>query len=176
MKDTLSHGCILFDWGDTLMRDFKEFSGPMKDWPRLEVIPGAVDTLTILHRDWTLGLATSADISDEADIRAALKCAGLNDLLDRIYCFKNTGFKKPSPAFYRHILDDLELEPRSVCMVGDHYEADVLAANACGIRAVWFNEHTDEERRGDMHRTIHDLSSLPGILRSHPKNNEEPFF
>jgi len=21
-------GCILFDWGDTLMRDFKEFSGP----------------------------------------------------------------------------------------------------------------------------------------------------
>ena len=28
-------GCLLFDWGDTLMRDFKEFDGPMKDWRRL---------------------------------------------------------------------------------------------------------------------------------------------
>jgi putative hydrolase of the HAD superfamily len=153
-------GCILFDWGDTLMRDFKEFSGPMKDWPRVEVIPGAEEVLAALYPNWTLAVATSADVSDEADIRAALQRVNIEEWLDKIYCFKNVGLKKPSPEFYGYILNDLGLPPAQVFMVGDHYEADVLAPNRCGIRAIWFNEQDQEERRGEMIQTIHHLSEL----------------
>ena len=158
-------GCILFDWGDTLMRDFKEFSGPMKDWPHLEVIPEAAETLAALHASWTLAIATSADVSDEADIREALQRVDLAQWLDKIYCFKNTGYKKPALEFYRYILNDLKLTPRSVFMVGDHYAADVLGANACGIRAIWFNEHSPEVRENELHRTIHELHALPEALK-----------
>jgi HAD superfamily hydrolase (TIGR01662 family) len=165
MTDHSKRGCILFDWGDTLMRDFKEYSGPMKDWPRLEVLPDAVETLAILHKDWTLALATSADVSTEADIRLALARVGLDAFLDEIYCFKKIGLKKPSREFYQYILNDLKLDPHSVCMVGDHFDADVLAANLCGMRAVWFNEHSLEERQGPMHRTIHALGALPAALQ-----------
>jgi len=49
-------------------------------------------------------------------------------------------------------------------MVGDNYEADVLGANVCGIRAVWFNEHSLEERAGILHITIHTLGALPDAL------------
>jgi hypothetical protein len=66
-------GCILFDWGDTLIRDNKNFSSPMKNWPVVEAIPGAVEILPALHTRWILGIATSADISDEKDIRVAFK-------------------------------------------------------------------------------------------------------
>ncbi|HTX93198.1 MAG TPA: HAD-IIIA family hydrolase [Anaerolineales bacterium] len=157
-------GCLLFDWGDTLMRDFKEFSSPMKDWPKVEAVPGAAEMLSALHPDWTLALATNADVSDEADIRAALQRAGLDRWLEKIYCFRKIGHKKPSPEFFRYILEDLGLSPDRVVMVGDNYEADVLGANACGLKAVWFNPHTDEERKNERQRTVRRLAALPDLL------------
>jgi putative hydrolase of the HAD superfamily len=162
--DRNTRGCLLFDWGDTLMRDFKEFNSPMKDWPRLEAVPGAAEMLAILRPDWTLALATNAEDSTEADIRAALQRVGLDQFLDRVYCFKMIGHKKPSFEFFQYILDDLNLSPRFLCMVGDNYHADVLGANACGIRAIWFNEHSLIVRKGELHRTIHTLRALPHSL------------
>jgi len=161
----LPKGCLLFDWGDTLMRDFKEFSGPMKDWPRLEALPGAAETLAILHPGWILALATNAADSDEKDIRLALRRVDLERWLDKIYCFRKIGHKKPSPAFFQYILDDLKLASRSILMVGDNYEADVLGANACGIKAVWLNQHSHEMRENQLQRTIHALAELPGCLK-----------
>lgn len=158
-------GCILFDWGDTLMRDFKQFGGPMKDWPRVQALPGAAKVLKVLHPHWTLALATNAEASGEADIRAALQRVDLDRWLDRVYCFRKIGHKKPSREFYQFILDDLKLAPRSICMVGDNYETDVLGANACGLRAIWFNERSLQEREDDLVRTIHHLRLLPASLQ-----------
>jgi FMN phosphatase YigB (HAD superfamily) len=163
--DRQTKGCLLFDWGDTLMRDLKQFHGPMKNWPRLEAIPGAAEILAALHPDWTLALATNADDSTETDIRAALQRVDLDRWLDKVYCFRIIGFKKPSIEFYRYILDDLKLPPRSFCMLGDNYEADVLGANANGIRAIWFNERSLEVRTGELQRTIHALRALPDALK-----------
>jgi FMN phosphatase YigB (HAD superfamily) len=159
------NGCILFDWGDTLMRDFKEFHGPMKDWPCVEAVAGAGELLSRLNPDWTLALATNAVDSDEADIRAALLRADLDRWLARVYCFKQIGYRKPSLEFFQFLLDDLKVTPARACMVGDLFEVDVLGANACGIRAIWFNEWTDEVRQGALHRTIHALRELPEALK-----------
>jgi putative hydrolase of the HAD superfamily len=157
-------GCILFDWGDTLMRDFKEFSSPMKDWPLVEAIPGAAEILMTLSTNWVLAIATNADASNEQDIRAALKRVDLDRWLDKVYCFKTIGHKKPSLEFYQYIMNDLKLSPRSIFMVGDNYEADVSGANRCGIRAIWFNSRDQENRTAHMLRTIHRLSDLPEVL------------
>jgi putative hydrolase of the HAD superfamily len=157
-------GCILFDWGDTLMRDFKEFNGPMKDWPRVEAVPGAAELLACLHTDWILAIATNADVSTEADIRSALQRVNLERWLDKIYCYKKIGHKKPSPEFFTYILNDLKLTPKQVIMVGDNYETDVLGANRSSLRAVWFNERSQEAHTEDMVRTIHQLGELPAII------------
>ena len=37
--------CVLFDWGDTLMRDFPEFSGPMASWSHVEALPNVKEVL-----------------------------------------------------------------------------------------------------------------------------------
>jgi putative hydrolase of the HAD superfamily len=159
-----TRGCILFDWGETLMRVFKEFSGPMKDWPRVESIPGAAELLATLHPDWILAIATNAEVSGEADIRAALQRADLDQFLDKVYCFKNIGYKKPSPEFFQYILEDLQLAPQAIFMVGDNYEADVLGANRFNIRAIWFNQHSLDIRENDLQRTIHAMGELPDTL------------
>ena len=51
-------------------------------------------------------------------------------------------------------------------MVGDDFEADVVGANNCGIRAIWYNPRTAEKHESPMHQTIHDLRSLPQVLDS----------
>lgn len=153
---------ILFDWGDTLMKDSPS-DQPMAAWPVVEAVAGADEVLKRLGAQATLILATSASISDEAQIRAALARVGLDTYIQKIYCFKNTGLKK-SPAFYEYILHDLGAASAEVVMVGDSFENDVLAANQAGLDAVWFNPHTRERREAERHTTIHALPELVSLL------------
>ena len=158
-------GCVFFDWGDTLMRDFPVFSGPMEVWPLVEAMPHALEVLTVLRRQgWMTALATNAADSDEPAIRRALARVGLEILLDKIYCSRATGFSKPSSAFYSTILRDAGFAASSAVMVGDDFESDVLGAVREGIRALWYCPCTGEERNGPLYHTIHDLAKIPEKL------------
>ncbi len=156
--------CLLFDWGGTLMKDLPGFSGPMVGWPRVEAIEDASEVLAELHKTWMLALATNAVNSSEEQVWAALRRVGLDCFLDQIYCFRKIGHKKPSPEFFAYVLNDLGLDSSSVFMVGDDFESDIVGAVRCGIRAIWFNEQSDEERKAEMYRTVHNLRSLPEAL------------
>lgn len=156
--------CVLFDWGDTLMRVFPEAQGPMSRWPRLEAIPYARETLAALRPGWIVALATNAVDSGETEIREALERVQLDQLVDKVFCYRQVGSRKPSPQYFEFILRDLGLAPSQVTMVGDNYEEDVLGANRSGIRAVWFNPGSQAEPSGEMFRTIHDLRDLEGTL------------
>jgi len=171
MKAQRVNRCLLFDWGDTLMRVFPEYEGPMAAWPKVEAMPHAIDVLTELRPRTMLAIATNAADSEEAEIRAALGRVGLNKLLDKVYCYRKIGHKKPSKEFFEHLLADLGLEKSQVIMVGDDFEADVIGANNCGIRAIWYNSRTEENRESPMHRTVHDLRALPQALETFWQSN-----
>lgn len=158
--------CILFDWGDTLMRVFPEFNGAMVNWPRVEAMPGAVEVLANLQPFCKLAIATNARDSDESEIWAALMRAELADYLDKVYCFSNIGHPKPSREFFATVLEDLKLPSDQVIMVGDSWEADILGASQAGLRAVWLNLMTPEDRTNERCKTVHSLLELPGVLKS----------
>jgi putative hydrolase of the HAD superfamily len=146
------------------MRAFPEEVGPMLSWSRVESLPHAVEVLTALSAFCTICLATNAGDSDEGQIRAALAMVGLDRLVDRVYCFRRVGYKKPSPEFFQHVLADLGVSPDAVVMVGDDFEGDVLGALRCGIQAIWLNEGGAEDRFGEGYRTIHSLDQLEEAL------------
>lgn len=146
------------------MRDFPQFSGPMSKWPTVEALPYVSEVLAQLHPHWLLALATNAVDSDEKDIAEALQRAGLAIYIDRIYCYRHIGHKKPSPLYFDLVLRDLELECEQVVMVGDDFATDIAGANRYGIRAIWLNEHGDEQPSGDRYRIIRDFRELPGAL------------
>ena len=151
---------ILFDWGDTVMRDDPALTIPMVEWSTVEVVDGIESVLEYLHSSGRhIVLATSASISNEAQIWAALARGGLDGYFSYIYCFKNTHLPK-GEEFYRHILDDLGLRADEALMVGDGFEKDVLAANNIGIFAVWFNPRSDEVRSSERHSTVHSMQEL----------------
>ena len=159
-RKSLLYSTVLFDWGDTVMRDDLASTLPMVEWPTVEVIEGIADVLEYLHSSGrSIGLATSAAISDEEQIRGALARGGVDRYFSHIYCFKNTNLTK-GEAFYRHILSDLGTPTSDALMVGDSFEKDVLAANSVGIYAVWFNPRSDETREGEFHVTVHSMVEL----------------
>ena len=142
------------------MRDDPTSLLPMVEWRTIEVIEGIADVLDCLHvMGRRIMLATSASISDESQIRGALARAGLDEYFSHIYCFKNTGLTK-GEAFYRPILNDLRSPASDALIIGDGFERDVLAANAIGIFAIWFNPRTFEVRKGELHVTVHSLKEL----------------
>lgn len=157
---------VLFDWGNTLMRVFPGYRGKMRDWPRVEEIPGARKALHSLHGRIGIALATNAADSEEADIRQALERGDLNSFIKRIYCFKSVGAKKSSPEFFDYVARDLHTAPDRLVMVGDEYAEDVEAALAAGLRAVWFNESSEEVRTGHNLATLHHLDHLPALLQT----------
>ena len=121
-RERRTTGCLLFDWGNTLMRDFPQCRGPMMAWPTVEVIPGVVEALQAVRPQWQTALATNAVDSDEPCIWAALRRGGLRDLIDRVYCFRRVGHKKPSPQFYKQIMVGSGLE--RVFEAGHAYRAE----------------------------------------------------
>ena len=166
-------GSLLFDWGDTLMRDFPEYEGPMASWPRIELIPHVKNVLPTLHASWIIGLATNAQDSDEAEIRSALERGSIAGWIDEIFCFKRIGVKKPSPAFFDAILSDLRIKPRDAVFVGDSFDTDITGAVRSGLRAVWLSPRTEHhdgtlmfESMPDKGKieTIHHFHQLPAAL------------
>jgi FMN phosphatase YigB (HAD superfamily) len=165
-QNNLRYPTVLFDWGDTVMRDYPERTTPMVEWESVEVIDGIAEVLAYLHSTGRqIVLATSAEISDEKQIRGALARGGLDSYFSHIYCFKNTRLPK-GEAFYRHILNNLQLSPSDALMVGDGFEKDVKIPNMLGMHAIWFNPKSDEIRMDERHGTVHSMQELRALFQS----------
>lgn len=148
------------------MKDDPTSSVPMVEWGTVEAVRGIDTLLAYLHSNGRhIALATSASVSDEEQIRAALARAGLDKYFTRIFCFKNTGLSKGLP-FYRHILAELGIPASDVLMVGDSFEKDVLDANRAGIYAIWFNPGSNDVRSSDLHLTTQSMDELLSFFKS----------
>ena len=165
-ENWLRYPTVLFDWGDTVMRDHPEITIPMVEWEAVEVIEGIAEVLAYLRSSGRrIVLATSAAISDENQIRGALARGGLDTYFSNIYCFKNTNLPK-GEAFYRYILNDLHLFASDTLMVGDGFEKDIQVPNGMGIFAVWFNPRSDEVLKSKLHVTVHSMQELVKFFKS----------
>ena len=165
-RKPLRYPTVLFDWGDTVMRDYPEITIPMVDWETVEVVEGIAEVLNYLHSSGRqIVLATSAAISDEGQIRGALARGGLAGYFSRIYCFKNTHLPK-GEDFYRYILNDLGISASEALMVGDGFEKDVEIPNELGMFAVWFNPRSNEARNSELHVTIHSMERVQAFFNS----------
>ena len=168
---TSHYPTILFDWGDTVMKDDPTSNVPMVEWETVQAVPGIESVLRYLQSGGRrIVLATSASISDAAQICAALGRAGLDSYFSRIFCFKNTGLPK-GKAFYRHVLSSLDISASDALMVGDSFEKDVLDANTVGMYAVWFNPRSDETKSSAFHSTVHSMEELLSFFKVSDKEH-----
>lgn len=136
----------IFDWGDTLMVDFPGSKGPMYLWEKVAAVPGAIETLAVLHRQAGCYLATNAQDSKEQDVVRALERVGLAEYLAGVFCFDNLGCRKPSAAFFNTMLARIGADARKTVMVGDSLDTDIAGALDAGLHGIWFNPDGREGR------------------------------
>jgi FMN phosphatase YigB (HAD superfamily) len=161
--------CVLFDWGDTVMRDYPEFRGPMYQWPEVAAMPGAFEVITAIRQLRQVILATNAVDSGEEHIWMALNRVSLDKVFHKVYCFQKIGKLKPARGFFQYILADLMVAPENVLMVGDNFTTDIVGANRCDIFGIWINHESSICRKGKMFNTIFSLDELPDAISSREK-------
>ncbi|WP_261883075.1 HAD family hydrolase [Vibrio pelagius] len=150
----------LFDWGDTLMVNFPDQSGKMCDWPTVEPIDGALETLEYLSQYHQVYIATNAADSSEQDIQQAFSRVGLDKFIAGYFCKANLGVDKASPDFFPTIISRLNVPTSSVTMVGDTLEKDIVPALKSGINAIWFTQKPEQNLDGFQYDSITQLSEL----------------
>jgi putative hydrolase of the HAD superfamily len=130
---------IVFDWGDTLMRDFPGTPGPMYVWDRIEVFPNAALVLEKLSAQFVLTVASNAGESDTADMRKALVIGQIDHYFRNHYTSKDLGVCKPDPAFFTTICAEAGFDPAHSVLIGNDYKKDIVGAKAAGLTTILVN-------------------------------------
>lgn len=130
---------IVFDWGDTVMRDFAK-EGPMSLWDVVAWVPGAEESLQYLSQKYCCIIATSASHSGVEEMKAALSRVGADRYFNYFLASNDLGFYKPDPAFFEAVLKSSRFLPAESVMVGNLYDKDIIGAKAIGMTTVFFNE------------------------------------
>ncbi len=75
---------------------------------------------------------------------------------------------KPDPRMFRQALQQAGVQPQHCVHIGDHPEEDVSAAQALGIRGVWFNPKGEDWplTRSVPDHEVRSLEELPGLVSS----------
>lgn len=62
---------------------------------------------------------------------------GLDRYFEAVAVSCDFGYMKPHPKIFEHVLASMRVDPREVAMVGDSLRADVAAAQALRMTAIW---------------------------------------
>ena len=148
----------LFDWGDTIMKDFPDQTGPMYAWDKVESMSHADEMLQLLSAKSDCYLATNAKDSTKDDILKALKRVKLDKYFKDIFCYRELGVAKPSLKYFNLILSKLNLRKEEIVMVGDNIESDIREVQKHGIDAILYDpQDRHKDYRG---KRITDLIQL----------------
>lgn len=134
---------VIFDWGDTLMRNFPQYTGPMATWPQVQVIPGVPEVLKSLSKKYICCVASNAGDSDADLLGKALERGGIRNYFRHCFTSKELGYSKPDPNFYREISNRLSIKAEACVMVGNNYEKDIIPAKSVGMGAILYVEGYD---------------------------------
>jgi len=137
---------FLFDWGDTILKDFPNETGKMHTWQKVEAMPNAEKMLKELSQLADCYLATNAKDSYKEDIIKALQRVNLHKYFKDIFCYKEIGFLKPSKEYFDSIVEKLNVEKSEIVMVGDNLETDIKGAESNDIESILYDikdEHKD---------------------------------
>ena len=130
---------ICIDWGNTLCKVSGEYSGPMVEWPEINLLPGVHDALSKLQKRCELFIATNAKDSTQEQIDAVMERVECSKYFHHIYTPREIGFGKESVEYYQVIARDLGCLPDEILMVGDDYNLDIRNAWEAGFQTAWFN-------------------------------------
>ena len=107
------------------------------------VYDDSVPTLRELTRRGWRHFILSNHVPELPEIVTAL---GLRPLVEEVITSATVGYEKPNPEIFRLALD-MAGNPAAAWMVGDNVVADVMGAEAAGIRAILVRDRDERAKR-----------------------------
>jgi putative hydrolase of the HAD superfamily len=105
--------------------------------------PEAIPVLTELRRrGYRIGLVSNWD----GTLASVCSDLGLTSLVDYVGDSHVFGDRKPSAAFFHHVLNQLGVAPEAAFHVGDTYDDDIAGARAAGITPILLDPLECESR------------------------------
>ena len=123
------------------------------------LVPETIEILEYLKPNYNLHIITNGfrEIQEKK-----LKQSNISDYFDQVVNSEMAGVKKPNPKIFNLALQMANVDARKSLMIGDSIEADILGAQAVGIRAIHFNAHNDPYH--DHCKMIHKLGEIKSYL------------
>lgn len=126
-----------------------------------KLFPNTIETLEELKKqDYRLSIITNGFMEVQYH---KISNSGLTPYFDEIICSEEVGISKPSKKVYDYALDKTKAKRNESIMIGDDLKADVLGAEAAGIRAVLFDPNEKNRYDNSMNR-IKNLNELPFLI------------
>lgn len=129
---------IIFDLGNTLIREVDDTTMPITDWV-WNKLPHTDEVLAQLREKYQLAIITNTTTFAEKDVRRVLRQLSIEHYFEFILTSVDFGVKKPDARIFKEALRRLGLAPDEIVMVGDRIEIDIAGANALGISTVHYH-------------------------------------
>jgi len=105
----------------------------------IRLYPKVLESLEYLRKKgYRLWLLSNAQ---EVFTKFELNHLGLGDLFDGVYISSCFGFRKPDVRFFRALLAEQKLDPKTSLMIGNDRETDIAGARAAGLATFYM--HTE---------------------------------
>jgi putative hydrolase of the HAD superfamily len=140
---------LLFDWGDTLMKDNPQCDSPMAFWENVEPMPEVMGTMPILHDKYRCVVVSNAKDSNAELMQKAFERIKLNRYFHEYITSKELGATKPNPAFFQGVLAKYQLVLSETIMIGNDYEKDITGAKAVGLKTIFITSKQGEFPNAD---------------------------
>lgn len=120
----------------------------------------ALEILRYLAQYYTLSIITNGF---EQTQQKKIEHSGIAPYIKHLVTSEKTGFAKPDPRLFFHVLEINKAQANEAIMIGDNITTDIGGAITCGIDHVFFNPEKTEHSHTVQHE-IHTLLQLKEIL------------
>jgi 2-haloacid dehalogenase len=136
----------------------------MEAYLNLDCYPEVPETLSILKsRGLRLAILSNGT---PIMLEAAVKNAGIENLIEKNFSIEEVGIFKPDPKVYQIAVDGLSVNPEEIVFQSAN-AWDASGASAFGFKVAWVNRFGQSEERlpGQPDVEIQTLVELPDLLK-----------
>ncbi len=149
---------------EILGRGLKRFySVSETHWQPMPALHAVLDELREEGR--MLGLVSNA--GDVENVQRLIDKVEIRGYFDPIIISAEIGIRKPDPRPFEMVLDQWQVAPESVVMIGDRLEADILGAQSTGIHQIWLKPEVGASTVTHIipEKIAEKLVDVPGLIR-----------
>ena len=159
---------LLFDWGDTLMKNNLECDTPMAFGEKVEPMPGVIETMPVLYNKHKCIVVSNAKDSNSELMQKAFERIELDIYFHEFITSKELGATKPNPAFFQGVLSSFNLNLSETAMIGNDYEKDITGAKNVGLKTIFITTEQGEFPNADY--VIPSFGNIIDILLRYSTN------